>query len=71
MKTIFALLMLLTFAASPVKAEVQVWGPYQPTRYGTWYYYNPSAPAYRGPITLGVYGWVGYQRPYCEPFYPR
>ncbi|QDT72951.1 hypothetical protein [Lacipirellula limnantheis] len=51
-------LMLIVGLAIPSVAFGQypsgMWvaGPYQPSPYGGYYYFNPSAPAYRGPVAL-------------------
>jgi hypothetical protein len=59
MRKILLALTLLILGASPASAEIWVAGPLQPSPYGGHYYYNPSAPPYRGPIAIGVWGWTG------------
>jgi len=48
--------------ASVAYGQGGVWvaGPYQPSPYGGYYYFNPSAPTYRGPVGYGPYYYGDY-----------
>jgi len=45
-------------ASAQYPGGVEVLGPWQPSPYGGDYYFNPSAPPYRGPLALQpLYGY--------------
>lgn len=43
---------LCSTASAQMPGGVWVAGPYQPSPWGGYYRYNPSAPPYRGPLAL-------------------
>lgn len=54
---------ILTFSGASLASAwdyggQMVLGPYQPSPWGGHYYYNPSAPPYRGPAYVSP--WYGY-----------
>lgn len=48
-----AVVSLASVAYGQYPSGVWVAGPFQPSPYGGYYYFNPSAPQYRGPVGYG------------------